>query len=537
MTKPEASSDHDATTVMEPPTTLGGILGKLGPGLIIAGSIVGSGELIATTKTGAEAGFWLLWLILIGCVIKVFVQIEFGRFTIVNNQTAMTGMNAVPGPRIGRGNWLMWFWLIMFLASLGQLGGIVGGVGQALSISVPITAEGQLANKIVGLKIEKHMKAAEQQAAEQRAAEQHSTNNLGNKQLAAQRAKEIGEIQKQLKELGKPPKNYDDKIWAALITAITIVLLVNGRYSMIQIFSTAMVTSFTLVTVVNLCELQTSDNWAVSLQDIKRGMSFGFPPARPGNEWGPLTTALATFGIIGVGAAELIAYPYWCLEKGYARFTGKRQEGEDWGRRAQGWLRVMRWDAWCSMVVYTFATIAFYLLGATVLNRVGLNPAGGEMIHTLSVMYKPVFGSWAQSLFLFGAIAVLYSTFFIANAGNTRMSADAVSVFGLSSGSDRSRKSLIRVFSILFPATSLFVYIIYPQPGILVLVAAAMQAIMLPMLGAAALYFRYRRGDSRTSPGKLSDACLWLSVAGLLLAGGWMAGKALTKIFETVFAL
>ncbi len=39
----------------------------------------------------------------------------------------------------------------------------------------------------------------------------------------------------------------------------------------------------------------------------------------------PIGTALATFGIIGVGAAELVVYPYWCLEKGYARFTGEQR--------------------------------------------------------------------------------------------------------------------------------------------------------------------------------------------------------------------
>ena len=62
----EPVSHDDAKTVdhqiKAPPTRFLGILGHLGPGLIIAGSIVGSGELIATTKTGAEAGFTLLWM-------------------------------------------------------------------------------------------------------------------------------------------------------------------------------------------------------------------------------------------------------------------------------------------------------------------------------------------------------------------------------------------------------------------------------------------------------------------------------------------
>ena len=52
---------------IDPPTTLAGRLREIGPGIIISGAIVGSGELIVTTKLGAEAGFALLWLILFSC--------------------------------------------------------------------------------------------------------------------------------------------------------------------------------------------------------------------------------------------------------------------------------------------------------------------------------------------------------------------------------------------------------------------------------------------------------------------------------------
>ena len=43
-----------------------------------------------------------------------------------------------------------------------------------------------------------------------------------------------------------------------------------------------------------------------------------------------LNTAFAALGIIGVGASELIYYPYWCLEKGYAARVGPRDEA-GWG--------------------------------------------------------------------------------------------------------------------------------------------------------------------------------------------------------------
>ena len=78
----KADNDDASGGIKEPPQTIGGILRHLGPGLIIAGSIVGSGELIATTIVGAEAGFWLLWIIIIGCVIKVLTPVSYTHLTL-----------------------------------------------------------------------------------------------------------------------------------------------------------------------------------------------------------------------------------------------------------------------------------------------------------------------------------------------------------------------------------------------------------------------------------------------------------------------
>ncbi len=96
--------------------------------------------MVATTKTGAEAGITLLWLIIIGCVIKVFVQIELGRYTITHGETTLAALDQVPGPR-WQVNWIVWFWLVMMVIGVGQLGGIVGGVGQAAAIAVPIRGD------------------------------------------------------------------------------------------------------------------------------------------------------------------------------------------------------------------------------------------------------------------------------------------------------------------------------------------------------------------------------------------------------------
>ena len=634
--------------VEAPPVTIPGILRRLGPGLIIAGSIVGSGELIATTAVGAEAGFVLLWLILIGCVIKVFVQVEFGRFSVTGGGTTMDGLSQVPGPRVrGHGNWIVWYWFVMFLFSLMQLGGIVGGVGQALSISAPISHYAGSYNGYVELETQLHVKHAELAMMERRAdaeadgqseqdrddlrkeifqlevdrlpalqeikeleaegltdgdARQRIQNELqsvaraltsfktlqddspqreefvaGLRPLAManvalkqavdelatdpqnttaaaardQQREEIAKLDGGVRQLGadvgsaalvdvylemrnakKPQAPADDKWWATIITAITVVILVVGRYGFIQSFSTAMVGAFTLITVVNLLMLQSSPSWGVSLADIVDGIRFRLPSAPPGSGLNPIETALGAFGIIGVGASELIIYPYWCLEKGYARFTGPRDDSPEWADRALGWMRVMRWDAWCSMVVYTFATIAFYLLGAAVLNRTNLNPGGSEMIRYLSVMYAPVFGEVAQLMFLFGAFAVLYSTFFVANASLARVFSDVLRVLGLVTKGEAAHTWRVRLLCVLLPiACVTFYWLPGANPKEAVLISGIMQSIMLPMLAGAALYFRYQRCDARVQPGRVWDGFLWTSAVVMLATGLWAAYQKVMPAF------
>ena len=97
-------------TVKAPPKSFRTRLRFLGPGFILSASIVGSGELIATTRLGAEAGWVTLWVILVSCLVKVAVQLEFGRHTIFYGETTMKALSRMPGPRIGRTHWSIMTW-------------------------------------------------------------------------------------------------------------------------------------------------------------------------------------------------------------------------------------------------------------------------------------------------------------------------------------------------------------------------------------------------------------------------------------------
>ena len=123
----------DPSDIQEPPPSLRLALRKIGPGLILAGSIVGTGELIATTHVGAKAGFTLLWLVILSCFIKVFVKIELGRYAVSSGTTTLSAFRGLPGPGI----LLVWWWLVMMLVTQTQMGAMVGGVGEAINVALP----------------------------------------------------------------------------------------------------------------------------------------------------------------------------------------------------------------------------------------------------------------------------------------------------------------------------------------------------------------------------------------------------------------
>ncbi len=533
---PAGSDPRSDESVQAPPHSFWGVLRKLGPGLIIAGSIVGSGELIATTKTGAQAGIVLLWLIIVGCLIKVFVQVELGRHSITHGLTTLAALNTLPG-RVGRVNWMLWYWLVMMAASIAQLGGIVGGVGQALAISFPITGDYHEATRLPSQsELQRYLdwqadldSGGGKLSALPAAAQQHV--RLGQKSMAA-RLDGLGERGQTALETvrsgGKlaDPRTVDDRYWAAAVALVTVALLFNGRYGLIQNLTTAMVVGFTFITLGNVYALQSTPEWSIPLKEWLRGLSFSLPEGSGGKG---LATALATFGIIGVGATELVAYPYWCIEKGYARFTGRRTNSDEWAVRARGWLRIMHVDAFVSMIVYTVATVAFFVMGAAVLNRKGLDPDGMRMVSTLAESYIPVFGEYAKWLFLIGAVAVLFSTFLVALASQARMYTDALVVWGLMGSRDvAGHGRAVSRFGVVLPLVCLALYWGGLDPVGAVLLSGTMQALMLPMLGFAALYFRYRHTDPRLAPSRLWDAFLITSSLGLFIAGGWGAYHQIT---------
>jgi Mn2+/Fe2+ NRAMP family transporter len=235
-----------------------------------------------------------------------------------------------------------------------------------------------------------------------------------------------------------------------------------------------------------------------------------------------VAVAIGAFGITGVGGDEIIHYNYWCLEKGYAAYTGRNDESEAWKARARGWIRVMKLDAIIAMCVYTTVTAAFYLLGAAVLHVKGNIPEGYAMIETLSAMYTESLGPQARIAFFIGAFITLFSTLFAALAAWTRQVTD---IFGqlqwIRFSDPRIRKKTIAILAWVIPLLWAILFVFIRLPVLMVITGGIIGSFLLFLVVFAVIQFRYVRLNPNFKPGFLYDLVLWISILSILGVGAF----------------
>jgi len=100
----------------------------------------------------------------------------------------------------------------------------------------------------------------------------------------------------------------------------------------------------------------------------------------------------------------------------------------------------------------------------------------------------------------------------------------------MSHNNQKAHDRSISLLSVILPFVCLALFATGANPVRLILLGGTMQAIMLPMLAFAALYFRHTMTDPRLKPGRLWDFMLILSCIGMLIAGGWKAYDELRKL-------
>lgn len=115
-------------TAGAPPT---GVLARwrlIGPGVVVAVTGVGAGDLVATLIAGSRFGYTLLWAAVVGCIVKIALAEGSARYHLATGSTMLEGWRSL-------GQWTSWYFGIYIV-----LWGFVYGGTAMSATALPMSA-------------------------------------------------------------------------------------------------------------------------------------------------------------------------------------------------------------------------------------------------------------------------------------------------------------------------------------------------------------------------------------------------------------
>ncbi|MGW6490981.1 Nramp family divalent metal transporter [Streptomyces sp. NPDC055056] len=100
----------------------------IGPGIVVAATGVGAGDLVATLIAGSSFGYTLLWAAVIGCLVKISLAEAAGRWHLSTGRTLFDGWASL-------GRWTTYFFVVYVV-----VWGFVYGAAAMSSSALPLQA-------------------------------------------------------------------------------------------------------------------------------------------------------------------------------------------------------------------------------------------------------------------------------------------------------------------------------------------------------------------------------------------------------------
>lgn len=123
-----------------------GLLARLGPGLLVAATGVGAGDLATSALAGARVGTAVLWAVLIGAAFKFVLTEGLARWQLATDETLLEGVLSRV-PRATR--WLFLVYLVPWSWFVGSA--LVGACGVTAHALVPLPLDATTAKVVWGV--------------------------------------------------------------------------------------------------------------------------------------------------------------------------------------------------------------------------------------------------------------------------------------------------------------------------------------------------------------------------------------------------
>jgi len=238
--------------------------------------------------------------------------------------------------------------------------------------------------------------------------------------------------------------------------------------------------------------------------------------------WGiPTTTAAALvfLSLLGWGAGSgpdlMIPYSWWVAEKGYQNLplqspdTNNKSlyeyQDEESVKKIRRWLNVAKYDNIAGYLAAGLVASIFMIAGAVILQPRGIIVDGLNVLKNMSVIFTGAYGSWTFLLFMIPAFAAIFSTTLgVFDGGRIALAhlARMLSNKSMIPISHIRGNTWYRITLILFSLIPLILFLGVPRPVFLVIIAGAISAVSMPLLGGLVFWSLLKQIPVQYRPNK-----------------------------------
>lgn len=300
-------------------------------------------------------------------------------------------------------------------------------------------------------------------------------------------------------------------VWMVASLLASTALVLFGRYRAIEIVATI------IGVTLGLAALIAASGTAPSLDSLAKGLVPSFPPNVDHAE------ILPWLGFMLSGAAGMMWYSYWVVEKGYGGSASERTSGggRDDERKLAGWLGQMTFDNSVAVVGTFLVTGAFLVLGTEILAPQKLVPEEDRVAAVLGELLGERFGAVGFWFMIAAVFVGFWDTLLSDQDGHARLFTNGTRL--LFSRAAKQRRALEpnrlrRLFVVVLTAAlPLALYLTIGEPVTLLKIAGAIEAVHIPLVTALTLYLNRTRLPAALRPSSPTFAAAVLAGAFFLV--------------------
>jgi Mn2+/Fe2+ NRAMP family transporter len=408
--------------IRTPPKGLA-VLALVGPGLVWCSEMIGSGEVILSTRVGAILGTGVMWAVVVGIFLKYWIGMSGGWYTTCTGEGMIDMFDRIPGPR----HWVVWIVLVVqFLSATISIGSIASASGVFLNSLIPVSPYfGGWTVSIFALLV----------------------------------------------------------VWSG---GFRILKLVMGFFVLVMVLgilyvSITLFPGFSKFLEGFLFKIPPVPQWAISEAGVSQNPWREILPLMGWAAGGFASHVWYTYWVLGAGYGAAAGRGYGepadtAFLKGLDRNSAEK---------IKGWCRVVLADATVAMVITTLVTVSFLIAGAVVLGSNKLAPQGPQVAITLSTIFSSKWGTLGGFAFLLTGVTALVGTLTVQLAGWPRLLADAFRICIPKFHECMGWKTQFRLFLVFFFVTNVTIVLVFGrEPVFLVKTGAICDGLLLTPLQA-----------------------------------------------------